>query len=111
MIADLADLEEVFDIELVDRVEGHARGSSSIVPAGKRFNLGSTLPDELHGARYNVRPSDPPEGERIPGRDHRRVASADVMRFRAEDRMAAQSRLPKSEGMLASLGWRATASS
>jgi hypothetical protein len=36
VIADLPDLEEVFDFELMDRVEGHARGSSSIVPAGKR---------------------------------------------------------------------------
>jgi hypothetical protein len=26
VIADLADLEEVFDFELVDRIEGHARG-------------------------------------------------------------------------------------
>jgi hypothetical protein len=54
VIADLPDLEEVFDFELVDRVEGHARGSSSIVPDGKRFNLGSILPDELHGARYGA---------------------------------------------------------
>ncbi|HWX31540.1 MAG TPA: hypothetical protein VNZ53_29420 [Steroidobacteraceae bacterium] len=38
--ADVADREDVVDVELVDRVEGHAPGSSSIVPAGERLLRG-----------------------------------------------------------------------